>query len=61
MARLLHTTPHILKNLSINAEEALKHGLISEIVKEDKLESRVDEIAELINLNSKAVIALGIT
>ena len=46
---------------AINAEEALKHGLISEIVKEDKLESRVDEIAELINLNSKAVIALGIT
>ena len=46
---------------AIKTEEALKHGLISEIVKEDKLESRVDEIAELINLNSKAVIALGIT
>lgn len=44
---------------AINAEEALKHGLVSEIVPEDKLESRVDDIAELINSNSKAVIALG--
>jgi enoyl-CoA hydratase/carnithine racemase len=44
---------------AISADEALQHGLISEIVTEDKLESRVDEIAELINSNSKSVISLG--
>ena len=43
----------------ISAEEALKHGLVSEVVPSDKLESRVDEIAEQINSNSKAVLALG--
>jgi enoyl-CoA hydratase/carnithine racemase len=45
---------------AINAEEALKHGLVSEISPAEKLEDRVDEIASQINSNSKSVIALGI-
>lgn len=49
----------LLTGDAINAEEALKYGLVSEVVAGDKLEERVDEIAQKINSNSKPIIALG--
>ncbi len=50
----------LLTGDAISSDEALKHGLISEVVAADKLESRVNELAEKINSNSKPIIALGI-
>ena len=47
---------------AINAEQALQHGIISELVKTSQgvsVENRVNEIAKLIVANSKPVISLG--
>ena len=46
---------------AINADEALRHGLITEIVKGDlsELEKRVNEICKLIAANSRFIVALG--
>ena len=50
----------ILKGDAISADEALKHGLISDVVECNNLETRVNQLAERINSNSKPIIALGI-
>ena len=44
---------------AMNAEQALQHGIISDLVKIGSVEARVNEIAKLIVANSKPVIALG--
>lgn len=41
--------------------EALKHGLLSKVVSEDKLEQEVDAIANKIVSLSQPVVALGKT
>ncbi|KAJ7361909.1 Enoyl-CoA hydratase domain-containing protein 3, mitochondrial [Desmophyllum pertusum] len=45
----------------INAEEALKYGLLSKVVSEDKLEGEVNAIADKITSLSQPVVALGKT
>lgn len=44
---------------AIKADEALLHGLVSEIVEPEKLELRVNEISKSISLNSRPVLKLG--
>ncbi len=44
---------------SIKAEEALMHGLVSEIIELEKLEERVHELALQISANSRFIVALG--
>ena len=42
---------------SISAEQALEHGIISELVKSGSVEARVNEIAKLIVANSKQMVS----
>lgn len=49
----------LLTGEPISAQEAFKYGLVSEVVSADKLTERVNQIVQLINHNSKPVIALG--
>lgn len=43
----------------ITADQALVHGLVSEIVEEEKLEERVNQLAKQIVANSRHVVELG--
>ena len=44
---------------AISSEEALRYGLVSEIVQSEKLEQRVNQLANLIASNSRFIVALG--
>ena len=44
---------------AIKADEALMHGLVTELVDKDKLEERVNEIAKQISSNSRYIVTLG--
>lgn len=49
----------LFTGLAINANEALKHGLVSKVVPEDKIEEVTNEIITSIMSKSRSVIALG--
>lgn len=49
----------VLTGIPINAQEALRSGLITKVVKKENLSSEVETITQAICSKSKSVIALG--
>lgn len=43
----------------ISAQEAYTHGIVSDVVNNDSLEKRVNQIGKLIEANSRPIVALG--